>query len=120
LGGGLVALSDVTVPHFNLPFQWDAAVGGTNAAVVEQDSLEDISACVTAAMLTRIGQRTSEPTFGITEPAFELQPLDVNQIVQEVAVNEPRALLLAETSPDVIDQLIARTQINVSQRESNA
>jgi hypothetical protein len=112
LGGGMVA---VLVPHLAIPFNWD----GSSAAVIEQDTIEDISACVEASCLTIIGQREELPDFGIPDPTFGIQPIDVQRIIDAVLKYEPRAALYMSQSPDEFDQLIARVLLAVSAKEVN-
>lgn len=91
------------VPHFDIPFRFDTT---GHAVTVEQDSLEEISNCVEAVMRTIIGQRIEAPDFGIPDPTFSTQPLALQQIIDAVLVQEPRAALLLEQHPSQFDQLI--------------
>lgn len=98
------------VPHFDLPFRF---VSG-HAAVVNQDTLADVTNCVEACLLTIIGERTELPEFGIPDPTFENQPIDLGAITDAVLAQEPRAIILLTQNPDKFDQLIADVLANVS------
>lgn len=106
----MVAL--LMIPHFDFPFRF---VNST-AAVVEQDSLEDITNCVTAIAATVQGERIERPSFGIPDPTFDRQPLDLQGILQAVTDGEPRAHTLIDQAPDRIDQLIAHITLSVAQQ----
>lgn len=100
-------------PHFALPFR----ISGKAAAVNEQDSLDDIAACVQAVLLTEIGEREDEPDFGIVDRAFSQLPLDPDEVVQAVDEWESRAALLAEEDPDLLDIAVARVRLIVGVEE---
>lgn len=101
------------VPHFDIPFKFCRHGGKIEALVVEQDSGDDINNCVEAALRYTRGQRTDEPTFGITDQTFNLQPLPLEQIAQEVNEHEARASLIIEDDPDQFDVMIARVRVTV-------
>lgn len=97
-------MSDVNTPHFDLPFRW-----GTDGhpVVVEQDSWDDVANCVLNIMDTTVGRRIESPGFGIADPTFEAQPINLAAITEAVIQQEPRAALLMEQNPDQLDSLIA-------------
>jgi phage baseplate assembly protein W len=109
LGGGVVA---VLVPHFDLPFRFF----GTNAVVVEQDSLDDVGNCVEAILLTHVGSRPEEPTFGIPELTFMTQPIGSDFVREIISSQEPRAEVAMTEAPDRFDELIDRVIINLTTR----
>lgn len=83
----------VTVPHLSLPFR----IVGAAAAVTEQDTLEEITGCVTAILLTPQGSRPELPGFGVPELAFTKAGVDITApIVAAVQEWEPRAAAQAE------------------------
>lgn len=90
-------MADVKIPHFCLPFHYEAG----RIDVSEQDSLEDIRDCSEAALRTQVGFREEAPNFGVDDPTFETLPIDVGQIVNQVILSEPRASMLID-----IDQSI--------------
>jgi hypothetical protein len=104
----------VVVPHFDFPFR--LATSG-HPAVVEQDTIEDISNCVAAVLLTRVGEREVSPDFGSDDFTFQKQPLDVADAAERILLQEPRANVIFEQHPDQFDQLIARVSVRVSTRQ---
>lgn len=103
-------------PHLDLPFRF---VSGA-AAVVEQDSLDDVSNCVEATLRTLVGQRLELPGFGIDDPTFQNQPIDTAAIVDKLLNEEPRASVLLSQAPDRFNSLVARVTAQVSAQEVNA
>lgn len=93
----------VTVPHFDLPFRY--SVGG-RVEVTEQDRRRDVMNCVEAVMRTELGSRLYVPAFGIEDPTFEIQPIDLAAIESQVAINEPRAVVILTQTPDLVDNMI--------------
>lgn len=106
----------MAVPHFDIPFRFNTT---GHAVVTEQDTLEEISNCVEAILRTRVGQRLEIPDFGIEDPVFENQPLQLQGIVAAIIEQEPRAIVLLEQAPDRLDQMIAniRTSVSVNTEE---
>jgi phage baseplate assembly protein W len=100
----------VEIPHLSLPLRY---VGG-RPAVNEQDSLDDVSDCVEAALRTRPGQRLEHPDYGTPEFVFAVQPLDMDDVIAHVLTFEPRAHLVAETAPDRLDEAIARARLTLT------
>jgi hypothetical protein len=72
---------------------------------------------VTIALLTQQGWRDELPTFGVNDPTFELQPVDVARIADEITAHEPRAAILAEQSPGSLNSLIADVILQLSAQE---
>lgn len=102
------------IPHFGLPFRIDA---GGHAAVNEQDTVEDVAACVEAALRTEPGERDGAPAFGVPEQTFNQLPLDLDAITDVVTASEPRARVLAQDAPEALDEAIRRVRMTVSTRE---
>jgi hypothetical protein len=90
-------------PHFALPFRF--AAGG--AAVVEQDTSDEIMTCVLAVLLCPVGFRVELPTFGIPDPTFSEGVPDAQVIEAAVSEWEPRAQAIVTARPDVLDALVA-------------
>jgi hypothetical protein len=101
VGGGLVA--DIIFPHFDLPFRFAADKHGR---VVEQDTVDDVVNCVHACLRTTRGFRFYVPAFGITDPTFEMSPINLVELEQEVAENESRARMILDQTIDVIRDFI--------------
>lgn len=103
----------MSVPHFELPFRF---VGSpAKAAVDEQDSIEEIAGCVYAVMVCPLGFRAELPEFGIADPTFRQQPLDLEELAVPIELWEPRAqTILADV--ENADELVAEIGVQVSVR----
>ena len=75
---------------------WPLRLSAGGLAVVEQDTLDDVTQCVSVLLHTQVGARVLEPDFGIEDPTFS-DGLDVDEVVEAAADYEPRAAI------DVID-----------------
>jgi phage baseplate assembly protein W len=80
----------IAVPHLMFPPQID---GSGHLAAVEQNSDEDILACVYIALKTPLGSRLYVPNFGVNDYTFHQDPLPLPQLVGEVQASEPRAVV---------------------------
>lgn len=101
----------VRVPQFDLPFRLDE---NGQAAVVEQDSIDDIANCVEAILRTRIGDRSSHPRFGTPDVAFTELPLPLDALVSQIRQWEPRVDLLLEQAPDRFDETLVTVGVQVT------
>lgn len=97
-------------PHFALPFRLVA----TGALVNEQDTIDDISTCVTTIMLTHLGWRDEVPDFGVPDYAFRKTPIGAADIYDMAGSQEPRAIMIVEERPGIADALIDYISIGVS------
>ena len=107
------------IPHFDLPFRFNTSGGGSDgpsAAVVEQDSIDEIAVCVLAILLCPTGFRVELPEFGLNDPTFSIPRLDIEMMRQQIEVWEPRAQVLLESSQDAYDELVQRAQLYVQVR----
>ena len=93
-----------TIPHFDLPFRFGTA--GGNAAVVQQDSVKDVRNCVEACIRTDAGSRLYVPQFGVDDPTFRTQPLDMTQLHAQIVLNEPRADVIISSHVDELSPMI--------------
>lgn len=94
------------VPHFSLPFRFLP-----RAAVVEQDSLDEIADCVLALMLYPRGYRVDLPEFGIDDPAFSSPHVDLEALRVAIETWEPRALADLSLEADTLDTLVEHVPI---------
>ena len=99
------------IPHFSQPFRF----GGPQAAVSEQDSVDEVADCVLTVLVCPFGYRDELPEFGLPDPTFG-GGVDVDEIREVVERWEPRAALLLEERPDLWDELVARVEIDVRVR----
>lgn len=90
----------VEVPHLAFPFRM--APGG-HAAVVEQDSLEDVSACVAVIALTPAGTRIERPEFGVVDLPFLGPDAALEVLEAAVAEHEPRAAVVWQEPAEFSD-----------------
>jgi len=100
------------VPHFSLPFRF----GNPTAAVSEQDSLDEIADCVLAVLVCPAGFRVELPQFGLPDPTFAMPTPDLDEIREAIDTWEPRAAVALDTYPDLLDELIARVEVDVQLR----
>jgi phage baseplate assembly protein W len=107
------------VPHFALPFRFVTGAGAQTASaavVTEQDSIDEIAACVLAILLCPIGFRVELPTFGIPDQAFATPGVDEDRLRQAIETWEPRAAVLLDANRDAFDALVERIQVLVQVR----
>lgn len=102
-------MSNAIVPHFGLPFAFDAT---GSATVVEQDSLADIAECVTILAACNRGRRIELPDYGITDPTFHTT-FDSPELIAQVARYEPRAQIAVSGGPGA-DVLAQQVTVNVA------
>lgn len=99
----------VGVPKLRVPFSM--GVGSKmRAQVVEQDSIDEVAACVYAVLATKRGERDEEPSFGIEDQAFRQGGADLDEIHSAVESWEPRADILTEAQ---FDQLVQYVEVRV-------
>lgn len=72
---------DVTVPHFQMPFQLGAKNGG--AFVNEQDSAHDVIDCIRLIIAFPVGSRQDMPGFGIPDVPFQVRDTAIPQQVKD-------------------------------------
>lgn len=100
------------VPHFAVPFKFSFGSDGfLHADVNEQDSIEDITACVEAIVRTPIGFREELPEFGIRDQTFTEGMINSEDMVVAIAQWEPRAEILIEEDASMLNQFIAIARI---------
>jgi phage baseplate assembly protein W len=112
LGDWMVAQvsDDVTVPQFAFPFHFEA---DGRAAVVEQNSDQEVIDCVEVLLRTPVGSRDDLPEYGIDDPTFETEP-DVAAILDAIDDWEPRAQVNMDSEIDSKDELMRNITANVS------
>jgi phage baseplate assembly protein W len=99
------------IPHIALPIEF---IGGT-FATVQQDTTDEVAACVAAIVSFPIGYREDQPEFGITDPSFQTRPLDTTELEEVIETYEPRAeLTVSESAYDRSDPLGAEIEIEVA------
>jgi phage baseplate assembly protein W len=97
-------------PKLKVPFQ----IKGKSAAVVEQDSPEEIEQCVSAIVRTRVGSRLDRPEFGVPDVTFRsgsARP-ELGEAIDEW---EPRARYFIEE--ESIEDMVQRIHVNINERD---
>lgn len=94
------------IPKFKIPF----TVAG-RAAIVEQDSIDEIAQCVYAICATPRGSREDYPEFGVDPHDFER--LDLDQLRDAIEEWEPRAEALVDSQ---LEDLVERVRVDVAIR----
>lgn len=74
--------------HFSIPFEYDLT---GSAAVLQQDTIEEVSQCVRVLLSTPTGTRVEQFDYGIPDPTFTDEAHMVAQITSAVGRWEPRA-----------------------------
>lgn len=88
--------------HFALPFQLD----GSSFVTVEQDSEEDITACIVGILRSRINYRDDRPEFGISDPTYRQGGPDLETLRAVIDTFEPRADRVLSRNPAMLAGLI--------------
>lgn len=92
------------IPKLKVPLVLD----GPGLSVVEQGSVEEVSACVYALLATERGSRIEELDYGVRDPTFSEIPLAEDEWQNQIEGWEPRAAATIEQqvdSDEVTDQI---------------
>jgi phage baseplate assembly protein W len=90
-------MSNPTTPQFSYPFSIDStgtAESNPNyglPVVVEQNSPEDVAACVANIVVCPQGSKMGDPSFGVPSVLFQTLPVNTNGILAAIQKLEPRA-----------------------------
>lgn len=101
------------VPHLAWPIRIDGVtpVYATN----QQDTNDEVAACVAVIVGYERGTRDDDLEFGIRDPTFETRPLDIADIESAVEDYESRASVsVTERAYDPADPGAARVTVSVS------
>lgn len=97
-------------PHFAFPFRF--TVGGF--VTVPEDSIDEISQCVEVIVRCPQGERIENLEFGVPDMTFSDDPVaDRLELVSNAARWEPRAEILVDEAPDVLDEFIRHVSVRV-------
>lgn len=97
------------VPRLALPLR----LIGEGFATVEQDSIEDVAQGTFAVLAYERGERIEDPEFGIDDPTFDVEPIDTDVWLSQIARYEPRA---AVTTTEDVTELLGSIEVQVSRR----
>jgi hypothetical protein len=100
--------NDVITPKLAFPFELSAT--GRFAKVVEQDSDEEIEACLEVLLRTVQGTREEVPDYGIPDQTFRQGGVSRPQIMNAIHTWERRANV--EFTAMQIEDLIQRVQVH--------
>lgn len=103
------------IPHFALPFRVEYGA----AVVNDQDTRDDVLACVLAILLCPTDYRAELPDFGIDDPTFREGGPDHDAIALALARWEPRADTLVSVDRDTLDELAYYVSIRLGTRSSD-
>ena len=99
------------IPHLAMPI---AIVVGRYVSN-QQGTSDEVAACVAVICSFTRGDREDDPDFGVLDPSFDQQPLDVADLQATCETYEPRAVVRVEESPYMpTDPLASRVTIAVS------
>lgn len=85
------------IPHLAVPIR----LAGNKFVTNQQDTDDEIIACVWAICQTPKEHRAEKPAFGIDDPTFEDMPIDTNSIEDQIAEWEPRAVIEIDLITDI-------------------
>lgn len=98
------------VPKLRIPFQWGP---GPAAVTCEQDSKEEISACVEAIVRTPMGSVEHAPAFGVADQTFSQSGALDGEVLRAISTYEPRASVEISENIDSLDDLIDQIDVSV-------
>jgi phage baseplate assembly protein W len=105
--------SNVDVPHFSFPFRLSGSTPGP--VYVDQDSDDEIMDCVEVYLATDKGERQDAPEYGLQDPTFHEGNIDINAVMADLSVWEPRASVGIATTE--ITDTIQRLRVGVRGRD---
>lgn len=97
------------IPHLAFPF----TIAGPTANVVEQDTLDDIAQSVQIILTTLRGSRIELPNYGVEDLTFSA-PLAFEDAMSAILEWEPRASVVFEEQPGMLDALVHSAIARVS------
>jgi len=100
----------VIIPQLDVPVRF----AGNALAVVEQDTLDEIRACVEVILRTPVGSLLEQPDFGIPDQSFSLNGADPAPILAAVQQWEPRATAVAAANNQTLAQYVTSIVLDVA------
>lgn len=96
------------IPKLKVPLQ----MGTLGLATVEQDSPEEVAACVYAIVTTERGSRLENPDYGCEALEFDQMPLTdgLDEVLTQIGKYEPRARV---RTAQEIEDMVGVLQIRV-------
>lgn len=107
-----MARTEPDIPHFAYPLRID----GSEFAVVEQDSGDEIQGAIEAILRTPQGHVDSKPTLGLPDLTFRLPGTATAAVAEALELHEPRSRELIEEAPEALDELVFRVTLTEEPR----
>lgn len=107
---------EVQVPHLAFPFRLER---DGSAAVLEQDTLDEVAQSVQVLLMTHEGERLEVPEYGVADLVFAAEP-DLEGISAAVEEWEPRAASRVVDQIDNEDELVRHVIARVTTRDGSA
>lgn len=104
-------MPEIDTPQFSMPFRIDEATG--EPALVEQDTLDEVTDCVEALARTPLGFYEEEPDYGVDDQTFREGGVDIVELQGAISQWEERADTAIEEDPDAWDHFITHIKIYV-------
>jgi hypothetical protein len=100
------------IPHLALPIRLSSGSYVTNP----QDSNDEGAACVAAILKFARNTRVEDVDFGIEDPTFQVQPVDIDDIAQAISTYEPRvnADIISTDNPDGTSTVVVKVSMPTS------
>jgi len=95
-----------TIPKLRVPLRLENG----RLALVEQDSPDNVAACVYAVLSYERGSRLEDPEFGVEDASFAQFPFDLDEWLEQIAAYEPRASIRTEGE---IEEVLGRVNVKV-------
>lgn len=104
--------TDANVPHLAIPFRIER---NGSAAVIEQDTVDDVAQCVEVLLSTVEGERIELPSYGVPDYLFKVN-FNIPAIMGQIEQWEPRAAVLVSDAPDRLDDMIRTLTVRTTSR----
>jgi hypothetical protein len=100
----------MAIPRLATPF----TIGPNGVATVEQDTPDDVAACVYAITATELDSRIELMDFGVIDPTFRQGGADLEELHDAATEWEPRArTVLTQDVADNVNALHAQARVGV-------
>jgi phage baseplate assembly protein W len=96
------------IPKLQVPIQ----MGTKGLRTVEQNSADELAACIYALAATERGSRLEEPDYGVEDPTFDQIPREdaFDELRAQAAIYEPRAQI---SSVEALTGTLAKIGVGV-------
>ena len=101
------------VPHFSLPFRFATPQALRSASRTR--STRSPTACSRCCSARRASGWSCR-SFGLPDPTFSTPAPDLDSIRETVEIWEPRAAVVLDEHPDLLDELVSHVEVDVTLR----